>query len=66
MGNNAGLQSIHHELKSIKLDLDFIKKHMVDADTILTKDEEEKLNKSIEEKKTKKTISLEKLERELK
>ena len=60
------LENIYKELKTIKSELDFIKEHMVDVDMILTKEEEERLNKSIEEKKAGKTISLEKLESELK
>ena len=42
----------------MKSDLDYIKGHMVDADTILTKDEENTLEKGLKEYKEGKTVSL--------
>ena len=39
------------ELKAIRKDLEFIKEHMVDVDTILTQKEEWRLNEAIEEYK---------------
>jgi hypothetical protein len=59
-------ETIFNELRSIRSDIDFIKKHMIDVDMILTKDEEKNLEKSIAEKKSGKTISLEELESDLK
>ena len=53
------------ELKAIRADLDFIKEHMVDVDTVLTLQEKERLDESIIEYKSKKTISLEDFEKEL-
>jgi hypothetical protein len=53
------------EPKAIREDLDYIKGHMVDVDTILTPKEEEKLNEAIEEHKSGKVISLEDFEKEL-
>ncbi len=44
------------ELKAIRKDLEFIKEHMVDVDTILTQKEEWRLNEAIEEYKAGKTI----------
>ncbi len=37
--SEAALQEIHQELKIIRSDLDFLKKHIVDVDTILTAEE---------------------------
>ena len=42
----------------MKSDLDYIKEHMVDADTILTKDEEAVMEKGLKEYKEGKTLSL--------
>jgi hypothetical protein len=49
---------IMQELKEIKIDLNFIKEHMVDVDTILTPEEEIELNESLEELKKGETFSL--------
>lgn len=59
-------ENIFNELRSIRSDIDFIKNHMIDVDMILTKKEEESLEKSIAEKKSGKTISLEELESDFK
>ncbi|MEK6950297.1 MAG: hypothetical protein AABX13_01065 [Nanoarchaeota archaeon] len=58
-------QQILEELKVIKLDLDYIKGHMVDIDTILTPGEEERLEESLQEFKEGKTTSLEEFKREM-
>lgn len=57
-------QQIMEELRAIKTDLEYIKEHMVDVDTILTPEEEERLNESLKDYKEGKTISVEKFERE--
>ena len=49
---------IMQELKEIKIDLDFIKEHMIDVDTILTPEEEIELNESLEELEKGETFSL--------
>ena len=36
------------ELKAIRADLDYIKEHMIDVDTILTPEEKERLDEAIE------------------
>ena len=59
------VQRMTEELKAIRTDLDYIKEHMVDVDTILTTEEEERLDKSIEEYKSGKAVSLEDFEKEL-
>ncbi len=53
------------ELKEIKKELKFIKKHMVDPDTIMTADESRRFEESLKELKEGKTISLDKLKKEL-
>ncbi|PKP60196.1 MAG: hypothetical protein CVT88_03575 [Candidatus Altiarchaeales archaeon HGW-Altiarchaeales-1] len=52
-------------LMAIRNDLEYIKAHMVDADTILTPDEEINLEESLEEHNKKKTILLEDFEKEI-
>ncbi len=52
------IKQILKKLETMKSDLDYIKGHMVDADTILTKDEENILEKGLKEYKEGKTISL--------
>lgn len=49
------------ELKSIKADLKYIKKHMVDIDFVLTVDEERMLREGIEEFERGDTVKLEDL-----
>jgi len=56
-------KEIIEELKMIRRDLEYIKKHMIDVDTILTIDEERRLEESIEEYKEGKTIKLEDFEK---
>ena len=56
-------KEVIEELKMIRRDLDYIKKHMIDVDTILTIDEERRLEESLEEYKEGKTIKLEDFEK---
>lgn len=58
-------KKIMKELEAIRKDLDFIKEHMVDIDTILTSGEEKMLEEAMKELNEGKAIRLEKLEREL-
>lgn len=58
-------KQILKELKSIKNDLDYIKDHMVDIDTILTPEEEKRLDESLMDLKEGKTTSLEDFEKEI-
>lgn len=51
------------EIKAIRKDLDYIKENMIDKDMILTPEEEERLDKSIEEYNKGKAISLEDFEK---
>ena len=52
------IKQILKKLETMQSDLDYIKQHMVDADTILTKEEETILEKGLKEYKEGKTISL--------
>ena len=49
---------IEEELAAIKKDLEYIKKHMIDIDSVLTKNEEKILEDSIKEFEKGKTVSL--------
>ena len=60
------IKQVMEKLDTIKSELDFIKKHMIDADTILTSREEERLEESLEDFKKRKTTSLEEFEKEMK
>ena len=52
------------ELKVIREDLQYIREHMVDVDMILTPEEEEILNQSINELRNGKTTKLDDLKRD--
>ena len=55
------VKQILHELKSIKEEIQYIKTHMVDADTILTSEEKQLLIDSLKNEKTGKGTRLEDL-----
>ncbi|OBZ34816.1 hypothetical protein C7960_0741 [Methanohalophilus euhalobius] len=56
---------IVHELKAIREDLDFIKSHMIDIDSIMTEDDNLSLNQYRSEKRAGTLISHEELKKEL-
>ena len=58
-------KNLEKELKAMRKDLDYIKEHMIDIDTILTPAEKEALDEADKEYREGKTISLEKLRKEL-
>lgn len=58
-------QTILKDIKEIKKDLKYIKEHMVDIDTILTKDDKRALENARKEFKEGKTTSLEDLKKHL-
>ena len=62
---NDNTKQILLKLDEIKSELDYIKEHMVDIDTILTPEEEERLDESLRDLKEGKTTSLEDFEREI-
>ncbi len=61
----ATLEKVYDELKSLKKDVHFIKQHMVDVDSIMTSDEEERFEESMKELKQGKTTSLAGMKKEL-
>ena len=60
------IKLVLEKLESIKSDLDYIKEHMVDIDSILTPEEEKRLEASLRDLKEGKTTSLEDFKREMK
>ncbi len=56
---------VTEELKAIRKDLDFIKSHMFDPDTIMTTEEERRFKQALQELKEGKTTPLSKLKKEL-
>ena len=61
----ALLEQVYTELKSLKKDVHFIREHMVDADTVMTPEEEGRFNESMHELKEHKTTSLAEMKKEL-
>ncbi|MDP3734007.1 MAG: hypothetical protein Q8R37_02160 [Nanoarchaeota archaeon] len=59
------VKQILEELKTIKVDLDFIKKHMFDPDTIMTTEESKRFEQSMKELKEGKTTPFSDLKKEL-
>lgn len=59
------LNVIHKDLKFVIRELMEIKEHMVDVDTILTPEEEEELEKSIENYKLGKTKDFDKIKEDI-
>ena len=59
------MDMVFDELKSLKKEVTFIKKHMVNVDMFMTPEEEERLTEALEEHKKGKTISLEDLKKEI-
>jgi len=58
-------REIVHELRAIRDDLDFIKSHMMDVDSIMTEEDHLSLNEFRSEKNAGKLTSHEELKREL-
>lgn len=58
-------QEILRRLDKMQIDINFLKNHMVDVDCILTPEEEDRLEESLEEFRQGKTTSLEDFEKEM-
>ena len=58
-------QQIMEKLDTIQEELDYIKDHMVNVDTILTPEEEARLDESLDNFNHKRTTSLEEFEKEM-
>jgi len=65
MSEAATVQEIYGELKSLKEEVIFIKKHMFDPDTIMTTEEARRFEQSMKELKQGKTTPLSKIKKEL-
>ena len=61
----AEMKIVLKKLDAIKSELDYIKGHMVDADTILTPQEEERLEESLRDLKERRTTPLKQFEKEM-
>ena len=61
----VNVQQMTDELKAIRADLNYIKEHMVDVDTIMTSEEEKRFEESMKEYKEGKTTSLADMKKEL-
>jgi hypothetical protein len=58
VSESATMQGIYEELKSLKEEVLFIKKHMFDPDTIMTTEEKSIFERSMKEFKEGKTVPL--------
>ena len=65
MAESINMEKMYMELLALRREVQFIKTHMFDPDTILTSEEEEIFEKAMKEYKEGKTISLEDLKKEL-
>ena len=65
MAESINMEKMYMELLALRKEVQFIKTHMFDPDTILTSEEEEIFEKAMKEYKEEKTISLEDLKKEL-
>jgi len=61
----VSMEQVFDELQSLKKDVSFIKKHMIDVDMILTEDDKQSLKEAEEEYAKGETTSLEDLKKEL-
>ena len=65
MTETISIKKVYDELKLMRNDILFIKKHINDPDTIMTEEESKRFEESIAELKQGKTVSLDKLKKEL-
>lgn len=65
MAQTQLIEKIYVELKDLKKEVVFIKKHMFDPDTIMTIDEAKRFEASLKELKAGKTTPLSELKKEL-
>jgi len=59
------IKKIYDELKGLKKDVTFIKKHMVDADMIMTREESKRFEESVKEFEEGKSTPLEEFKKEI-
>lgn len=65
MTETTTIQRIYDELKELRKEVTFIKKHMFDPDTIMTTEESRRFEQSMKELKEGKTTPLSELKKEL-
>jgi len=65
MAETITMNRIYSELWAIKREVDFIKTHMFDPDTIMTTEEAERFERALDELERGETTSLEDLKKEL-
>jgi len=65
MAETVNMEKMYRELLAIRDEVQFIKTHMFDPDTIMTTEEEERYERAMHELQEGKTTSLEDLEKEL-
>ena len=65
MTETITIKKIYNEIKDIKKDVSFIKKHVFDIDNIMTLEESKRFEKSMKELKAGKTTSLSQVKKEL-
>ncbi len=65
MAETVTIQKVYDEIKSLKEEVHFIKKHMFDPDTIMSSEEEKIFQQSLREYKEGKTKSLTQVKKDL-
>ncbi|MBI2105718.1 hypothetical protein HYT56_02670 [Candidatus Woesearchaeota archaeon] len=65
MAESITIKKVYDELKDLKQDITFIKKHMFDPDTIMTIEEGKRFEQAMKELKEGKTTGLSELKKEL-
>ena len=65
MAETVTIKKIYDEIKGLKKEVTFIKKHMFDPDTILTTEESRRFEESMKELKEGKTTPLSEVKKEL-
>jgi uncharacterized membrane protein YgcG len=64
MAETVNMNKIYETLVALKREVDFIKNHMVDVDSILTSEENTELDESLKELEEGKTFSLEDIKKD--
>ena len=65
MAEATTMKKIHNELKALKKEVIFIKKHMFDPDTIMTTEESRRFEQAMKEYKEGKATPLSEVKKEL-
>jgi hypothetical protein len=64
MVETANMDKVYRELLALRKEVSYIREHMVDADSVLTQEENLELDKSIKELKEGKAFSLKDIEKD--